>query len=135
MYKSTIGIFISNLLMIWIVLLNNEGPGWEVSVETMQSLVIASLLLAISMTFSIMALLIGLRKLKIRGYFFNVSFFVYFFVCIVFVVFLFCVQGYSGQFWFDKFPSSLFIIVSLIINVLLFALVSISRFKKSKQAL
>jgi hypothetical protein len=131
MYKSAIGIFISNLLMIWIVLLNNEGPAWEVPASTMQKIAIASLLLSISFIFVFGTLFISLKKFKNKTFLFKILYFTSLIFSIIFLVFLFCVQGFRGQFWFSNFPRLIFIAFSLGINLILFIIISISRFKNN----
>jgi hypothetical protein len=131
MYKSAIGIFVSNLLMIWIVLLNNEGPGWEVPVSTMQNIAYASLLLSISFIFVFATLFISLKKFKNKTFLFKISYFTSLVFSSAFLIFLFCVQGFQGQFWVSNFPTLIFIAFSLGINLILLIIISISRFKTS----
>lgn len=129
MYKSSIGIFFSNLLIIWIVLLNNEGPGWEVPSQTMDKLAYASFFLIICTVFSFVMLIISLKQLKIRKLLFKIAYSLNLFICIAAVVFLFLVNGFHGQFWFESFPKETFTLIAVGINVMLFVSISIGRFK------
>ena len=132
MYKSAIGIFISNLLMIWIVVLNNEGPGWEAPASTMQNLGMATFFLIMSIIFTVITLLFGLRAFNDRTLKFKLSYFLNLLISIAFLIFLFSVEGFQCQFWFENFPEFIFIIISIGINVSLFALVTHFRFQNNE---
>lgn len=131
MYKSAIGIFVSNLLMIWIVLLNNQGSEWEVPASTMQNIASASLFLSISFIFVFATLFINLKKFKNITLLFKILYFTILVISIAFLIFLFFVQGFQGQFWFSNFPRLFFIVFSIGINLVLFITISISRFKNN----
>jgi len=130
MYKSTVGIFISNMLMIWIIVLNNVGPGWEVPYQTVIQLSVVSFLLIVSMFFSIAMLILFFKQLKIRNLFFKMMYFIDLFICISALIFLFWIDGFHGQFWIENFPKEMFLSTALGINAILFILVSVGRFKR-----
>lgn len=62
MLKSSIGITVSNFIMIWIVALNSYGPGWEVPVETMLLITRLSFLLLLCLIFSAVTFIINLKQ-------------------------------------------------------------------------
>ena len=130
MYKSSIGLIISNLLMIWIVLLNNVGPGWEVPADVMLLISRISLVLFFSIIFSVLTCIIGRKKFKDYSFLFRLLYIITTVVTCSFLIFLFIVEGFNGQFWYREFPSLIFLIISTSITVLLFVTLSISRFLK-----
>lgn len=131
MFKSTVGIAISNFIMIWIVILNNEGPGWEVPLMTMQNIKRLSTILLLCFIFSIVTFLISLKQFKLSSRLFKIIYFVFVIICISFCVFLLVVDGFNGQFWFSNFPNLLFIIVSISINIIFLIFLFIARFRNN----
>ena len=123
MLKSSIGITVSNFIMIWIVVLNSYGPGWEVPVETMHLITLLSFLLLLCLVFSAVIFVISLKQYKLSALLFKVIYSVHGFICIVFALFLLYVEGYNGQFWFEVFPTIPFLILSCGIDVLFFILI------------
>ena len=131
MYKSAIGIFISNIFMILLILLNNEGPGWEVPVDTMVRIGIVWLAIIIGLVFSVGTLLISIKQLKIKNFLFKLSFFSYFFLSLLFFSFLISVEANNGQYWHQNFPYFVFSFLSIGINILIFAVISVFRFRRT----
>ena len=130
MYKSSIGLVISDLIMIWVVLLNNVGPGWEVPAEIMLTITRISFVLIISFAFSIFMFIIGIKRLKSYSLAFRILYLTTILITVSFLIFLFIVNGFQGQFWSSVFPSLFFAIVSICIILLLFVALSISRFRR-----
>jgi hypothetical protein len=87
--------------------------------------------LSISFIFVFGTLFISLKKFKNKTFLFKILYFTSLVFSIVFLIFLFCVQGFQGQFWFSNFPRFIFITFSLGINLILFIIISISRFKNN----
>jgi len=129
MYKSLIGLLVSNLLMIWIILLNDTGPGWEVPAEVMQVIIIASFALLISFAFSTITLITDINSFKVRSNLFRVLYLLILIISISFLIFLFVVDAFGGQFWLKTFPCIPFSIISIGAVLLFLILLSISRFK------
>ena len=130
MYKSSIGLIVSNLLMIWIISLNNVGPGWEVPVDVILLISRIVFVLFFSLLFSIFTCIIGMKKIKDYSFLFRVLYIITGLITCSFLIFLFVTEGFNGQFWPHEFPSFLFLIISISVVVLLFAALSISRFLK-----
>ena len=133
MYKSAVGIFLSNVLMIWLVLLNNEGPGWEVPVETMVKIWLASILIILGYVFILITLFINLRQLKMKFLTFNLLYFISLSLSLAFFVLLIIKAAYLGQFWIKDFQSTVFVIVTMVINIILFTIITIIRFKNKRK--
>ena len=131
MFKSTLGIAISNFIMIWIVLLNSKGSGWEVSANTMQDITMLLLFLLICFIFSTTTLLLSLKQFIRSCNMLRISYVIFFTICVLFMIFLFFVEAFTGQFWIEKFPNMLFVTVSSSINILFIFLISIGRFRPS----
>jgi len=130
MIKSSIGITVSNIVMIWIVALNSCGPGWEVPVATMLLITLLSFLLLMGLVFSAVTFVISMKQYKASSLLFKILFSVFGFTCVSFAIFLLYVEAYTGQFWFEDFPSIPFLIISCGINV--FFLILILALQKSK---
>ena len=130
MLKSSIGITVSNFIMIWIVALNSYGPGWEVPVETMLLITRLSFLLLLCLVFSAVTFATSLKQYKLSTPFYKVLYSVFGFTGIAFALFLLCVEGYNGQFWFEVFPTIPFLILSCGINILFFILILAVRKRK-----
>ncbi|HOP11222.1 MAG TPA: hypothetical protein PK629_07010 [Oscillospiraceae bacterium] len=129
MYKSAVGIFLSNIFMTWLVLLNNEGPGWEVPVDTMGKIVLASILIILGYVFAFITLFINLKHIKINFPAFNLFYFINLSLSLAFFVFLTIKEAYLGQFWIQDFNNIIFIIVTLVINIFLITIITLSRYK------
>ena len=127
MYKSAIGYVISDFLMIFVILLNNVGPGWEVPVATMLTISRISFLLIISLVFSIVTLIIGIKKVKSYSSAFRILYSISMLTSVSLLVFLFVANGFQGQFWVAEFPSTMFAIISISTVLLLFMALTISR--------
>jgi hypothetical protein len=98
MYKSAVGLFITNGFMIWLVLLNNEGPGWEVPSFVFLPIALARLLMTVGLALSIGTLLWS------------------------------AVDAPEGQYWHEDFPMVLFGLLAAGVDVMLLAAVSVARF-------
>jgi hypothetical protein len=109
--------------MIWIVMLNSYGPGWEVPVEIMLLITLLSFLLLLCLVFSAVTFVISLKQYKLSTLLLKVLYSVFGLICIAFALFLLCVEGYTGQFWFEVFPTIPFLILSCGIDVLFFILI------------
>ena len=118
MYKSAISLLVANLLMAWIVSLNNEGPGWEVPSYTMANINIASVLVFAGLACATACLIVSWKQIKIRSVLFNITYFVMLLLAVSSVVFLLWVQGFDGQSWSDSFPKPEFTREALINPVL-----------------
>ena len=130
MYKSAIGLVISDFLMIFVIILNNVGPGWEVPVKIMLTISKITILLTFSFIFSIIMLAIGIKKIKNYSISFRILYFIIMLTTVSFFIFLFIVNGFQGQFWISTFPSTLFSIISISTVSLLFLALTLSRFRK-----
>ena len=130
MYKSAIGFIISDFFMIFVIILNNVGPGWEVPVDTMLTITRISFLLIFSFIFSFIMLAVGIKKVKSYSVAFRIIYSVIMLTTVSFLIFLFIVNGFKGQFWIDAFPSTLFAIISISTVSLLFIALTTSRFRK-----
>ena len=130
MYKSAIGFVISDVLMILVIILNNVGPGWEVPADTMLTITRISFLLIFSFIFSLITLIIGIKKIKNYSVFFRILYFIIMLAAVSFLIFLFVINGFQGQFWVSAFPSTLFSIISISTVLLLFIALTISRVRR-----
>ena len=130
MYKSAIGFVISDVLMILVIILNNVGPGWEVPADTMLTITRISFLLIFSFIFSLITLIIGIKKIKNYSVAFRILYFIIMLATVSFLIFLFVINGFQGQFWVSAFPSTLFSIISISTVLLLFIALTISRVRR-----
>ena len=130
MYKSAIGFVIFDFLMIFVITLNNVGPGWEVPVDTMRTIARISFLLVLSFIFSVVMLVIGIKKIKNYSFIFRILYFTIMLTAVSFLIFLFAVNGFQGQYWVAAFPSTLFSIISICTVLLLFIALTISRVRR-----
>ena len=130
MYKSAIGFVISDFLMIFVIILNNVGPGWEVPADTMLTITRISFLLVLSFIFSVVMLIIEIKKIKNYSFIFKKLYFLIMLTTISFLIFLFAVNGVQGQFWVSSFPNTLFSIISISTVLLLFIALTISRVRR-----
>ena len=132
MYKSAIGIFIANIFIIGIIVENNVGPGWEIGQGSLGLILLSSVIIALSLLFSLITFIVGIKQLKIRNVLFKASYFSSLFICLSSLIFLFCVDAFRGQFWFEDFPLGIFQLTSWGIHLLLFTVISIGRFKGAR---
>ena len=88
--------------MIWLVLLNNEGPGWEVPVDTMGRIDQVMVVIVIGLVVSVGLMLWDVVRHKLHLSVFTWSYFAYLLLSVGFFVFLLHVDAPSGQYWRER---------------------------------
>ena len=120
MFKSVLGITLANFISIFIIAQNNVGPGWEVPVNTMQSIYICSFLLFASIVFALICFLLSIKQFKKTSGLFKIIYLLDAIICLSAVSFIFTVEGFQGQFWYQYFPLLWFLLISISLNIILF---------------
>ena len=120
MFQSILGITLANFITIFIVVQNNSGPGWEVPADTMQSILIYSLLLFAAIVFAFISLLLSIKQLKKASFVFKIVYLLDVIICLSAISFLFSVGAFQGQFWHQNFPMMFFLIIAISLNIIIF---------------
>lgn len=134
MYKSAVGLFITNIFMIWLVDLNNVGPGWEVPATVMWAIELSWIVIIIGFIFSAVMLFISLKQLTTISLVFSLFYFGGLITSLAFLIFLIATEAYHGQYWQQDFSRFAFSFVSIGLDIFFLIVISVFRFRNKNVA-